>query len=88
MPFKTGLTFTYDCGEFEKNMDLALELADLMALRSEKRKRASAGRLRGLGFSNTIERAAAAGLEGAEVRFRPLRHGDAVVRLGRTRPRP
>ena len=28
MPFKTGLTFTYDSGEFEKNMDLALDLAD------------------------------------------------------------
>jgi carbon-monoxide dehydrogenase large subunit len=27
MPFKTALTFTYDCGEFEKNMDIALELA-------------------------------------------------------------
>ncbi len=25
MPFKTGLVFTYDCGEFERNMDLALE---------------------------------------------------------------
>src|SRR5215470_7211625 len=24
MPFKTSVTFTYDCGEFEKNMDLAL----------------------------------------------------------------
>ena len=21
MPFKSGLTFTYDCGEFEKNLD-------------------------------------------------------------------
>ena len=29
MPFKTGLTFTYDCGEFEKNMDLAMEAADV-----------------------------------------------------------
>src|SRR5262245_18893809 len=28
MPVKTGLTFTYDSGEFEKNMDLALELSD------------------------------------------------------------
>src|SRR5207237_4475046 len=27
MPYKTGLTFTYDCGEFEKNMDMALEMA-------------------------------------------------------------
>ena len=29
MPFKTSLTFTYDCGEFEKGMDLALKLADV-----------------------------------------------------------
>ena len=28
MPFKTGLTFTYDSGEFEKNMDMALEMSD------------------------------------------------------------
>ena len=33
MPFKTGLTFTYDCGEFEKNMDLAMELGGLRGLR-------------------------------------------------------
>ena len=31
MPFKSGLTFTYDCGEFEKNLDLALQLADARA---------------------------------------------------------
>ena len=69
MPFKTGLTFTYDCGEFEKNMDLALELADFKGFgrrREESRKR---GKLRGFGISNTIERAAAGGTEGAEVRF-------------------
>jgi aerobic carbon-monoxide dehydrogenase large subunit len=69
MPFKTALTFTYDCGEFEKNMDLALELADIKGFkrrRDESRKR---GKLRGLGISNTIERAAAGGTEGAEVRF-------------------
>ena len=24
MPFKSGLTFTYDCGEFAKNLDMAL----------------------------------------------------------------
>ena len=36
MPFKTGLTFTYDCGEFEKNMDLALELADVKGFKARK----------------------------------------------------
>jgi aerobic carbon-monoxide dehydrogenase large subunit len=68
MPFKTGLTFTYDCGEFEKNMDLALAMSDYAsfeARRAEARKR---GKLRGIGLSNSIERAAV-GFEGAEIRF-------------------
>ena len=25
MPYKTALTFTYDCGEFEKTMNMALD---------------------------------------------------------------
>jgi len=69
MPFKTSLTFTYDSGEFEKSMDMALKLADVAGFpkrRAESKKR---GMLRGLGISNTIERAAAAGFEGAEIRF-------------------
>ena len=69
MPYKTSVTFTYDCGEFEKNMDMALDAADKRGFekrRAESRKR---GKLRGFGFSNTIERSAAAGLEGAEIRF-------------------
>src|SRR6202022_1554412 len=69
MPFKSGLTFTYDCGEFEKNLDMALELADAEGF---ERRRASArrrGKLRGIGLANTIERAAAGGFEGAESRL-------------------
>ena len=69
MPFKTGLTFTYDCGEFEKNMDLALELADFKGFKRRREESRKRGKLRGLGISNTIERAAAGGTEGAEVRF-------------------
>jgi carbon-monoxide dehydrogenase large subunit len=69
MPFKTGLTFTYDSGEFEKNMDLALEMADVKGFKARKAKARKEGKLRGLGISNTIERAAAASTEGAEVRF-------------------
>jgi aerobic carbon-monoxide dehydrogenase large subunit len=69
MPFRTGLTFTYDSGEFAKNMDMALKLADadgFPARRAEAKKR---GKLRGIGFSNTIERAGAPSYEGAEIRF-------------------
>ncbi|MSP31783.1 MAG: xanthine dehydrogenase family protein molybdopterin-binding subunit [Pseudolabrys sp.] len=69
MPFKTGLTFTYDSGEFEKNMDLTLELADVKGLKARKAQARKRGRLLGFGMSNTIERAGAPSTEGAEVRF-------------------
>ena len=69
MPFKTSVTFTYDCGEFEKNMDLALEAADKSGFEARRAEARKNGKLRGFGFSNTIERSAAAGLEGAEIRF-------------------
>ena len=69
MPFKTGLTFTYDSGEFEKNMEMALALADRKGFAARKAQSKKHGKLRGLGISNTIERAAAASPEGAEIRF-------------------
>jgi carbon-monoxide dehydrogenase large subunit len=68
MPYKTPLTFTWDCGEFEKNMNLAMDLADVKGFKARKADSHKRGKLRGLGMSNTIERAAPAGLEGAEVR--------------------
>ncbi len=69
MPFKTSVTFTYDCGEFEKNLDQALEAADNKGFEKRRAEAKKRGKLRGFGFSNTIERSAAAGLEGAEIRF-------------------
>ncbi len=69
MPYKTGLVFTYDCGDFANAMDETLRMADYAgfeARRSEARKR---GKLAGIGVSFTIERSAAAGFEGAEIRF-------------------
>jgi carbon-monoxide dehydrogenase large subunit len=58
MPFKTGLVFTYDSGDFPTVMAKALEAADwagFPARRDEAKKR---GRLRGVGISNPIEIAA------------------------------
>jgi carbon-monoxide dehydrogenase large subunit len=69
MPYKTGLTFTYDSGEFEKNMDLALDLADRKGVKARKAEARKRGKLLGFGLSNTIERAGAPSTEGAEVRF-------------------
>ena len=69
MPFKTSLTFTYDSGEFEKGMDLALKMADVAGFDKRKAESKKNGKLRGFGMSNTIERAAAPSFEGAEIRF-------------------
>jgi carbon-monoxide dehydrogenase large subunit len=69
MPFKTGLTFTYDSGDFEKSMNMALELADFAGFEQRREEARKRGKLRGIGLSNTIERAAAGGFEGAEIRF-------------------
>jgi carbon-monoxide dehydrogenase large subunit len=69
MPFKTGLTFTYDTGEFEKNMDMALALGEAEGFEKRRAESKKRGKLRGLGVSNSIERAAGAGTEAAEIRF-------------------
>jgi aerobic carbon-monoxide dehydrogenase large subunit len=55
MPFKTDLTFTYDCGDFAANMNAAAQLADLKGFPGRRAESASRGRLRGLGISNPIE---------------------------------
>ena len=69
MPFKTGLTFTYDSGEFAKNLDMVLRLADVDGFAARREESRARGKLRGLGMSNTIERAGAPSYEGAEIRF-------------------
>jgi carbon-monoxide dehydrogenase large subunit len=69
MPFKTGLIFEFDCGEFEKNMDLTMEMADCAGFEGRRTEALTHGKLRGIGISNTIERAAAPGIEAAEVRY-------------------
>ncbi|MGH7055927.1 MAG: xanthine dehydrogenase family protein molybdopterin-binding subunit [Stellaceae bacterium] len=69
MPFKSGLTFTYDCGEFEKCLGKALALADAAGFEERRAESCRRGKLRGFGLSHTIERAAAGGFEAAEIRF-------------------
>jgi aerobic carbon-monoxide dehydrogenase large subunit len=72
MPFKTGLVYTYDCGEFEKNMDSALATAGYQGFEARRGEAKARGRLRGIGIANPIERAAGPpGPETAEIRFDP-----------------
>ena len=80
MPYKTALTFTYDCGEFEKTMTMALDLADYTGFGKRRDESQGRGKLRGIGISNTVEKAGSPGLEGAELRFD--RSGTATILAG------
>ena len=55
MPYDTGFTFTYDCGEFEGNMSGAAEIADYAGFKARRAEAAKRGKLRGLGIANPIE---------------------------------
>jgi len=55
MPFKTGLVFTYDCGDFARSMDLALSVAEHASFEKRRAEARTRGKLRGLGIANAIE---------------------------------
>ena len=81
MPYQSPVGPFYDCGEFEKNMDMALKLADVAGFEARKAKSKKRGRLRGLGIVNAIEQAAGpAQPEYAEIRFNPS--GTAALLMG------
>jgi carbon-monoxide dehydrogenase large subunit len=80
MPYKTPLGMTYDCGEFARNMEAALKLADVAGFASRREQARQRGKLRGIAVVNAIERAAGAQPEFAEIRFAPS--GTATVLMG------
>ena len=84
MPFKTGLVFTYDSGEFEHVMDKVLALGDWTGVAARKADAKRRGKLYGAGVASVIEVAggpAAAPFEEAmEVRFDAT--GGATLLLG------
>jgi carbon-monoxide dehydrogenase large subunit len=55
MPFKTGLVFTYDCGDFARGMEMALTLADRAGFEKRRDEARRRGKLLGLGIANPIE---------------------------------
>jgi carbon-monoxide dehydrogenase large subunit len=71
MPYDNRLGMTYDSGELEKNMDMALALADLDGFEARRRESATRGRLRGWALTNYIETSTGNPRERAEVVVRP-----------------
>lgn len=68
-PHRTAIATTIDCGRFARNIDPALEAADVPGFPARRTASAAAGRLRGLGIACFLETARGAPGEGAEVRF-------------------
>ncbi|MGG5807959.1 xanthine dehydrogenase family protein molybdopterin-binding subunit [Falsiroseomonas sp. CW058] len=84
MPFRTGLVFTYDSGDFPEGMRKALDAADWAGFPARRAAAAARGRRLGIGIANAIEIAAgpfrAVNEESAEVRFHS--DGSATLLLG------
>jgi carbon-monoxide dehydrogenase large subunit len=78
-PYKTPGGLTYDCGEFERNMDHALELADWRGFLARRAAAAKRGRLRGIGLSNYVETPVGAPLERAQITARPDGAVDVII---------
>jgi aerobic carbon-monoxide dehydrogenase large subunit len=78
MPYQTGLTFKYDCGDFGRVFERALEVADHAGFASRRAQAEAEGRLLGLGLASTVEQSAGLFDEAAELTFEP----DGTVTLG------
>jgi len=80
MPHRTALIYTYDCGDFGKNLEDCLKLADYAGFAMRRRESQARGKLRGLGISSTVEASNAGLIEHAEIRFDPT--GTVTVSVG------
>lgn len=71
LPYRNPMGLTYDSGDFQGNMDRALELADWNGFSSRREHARKAGRLAGIGMANYIEAPVGMGSERVEVTVLP-----------------
>ena len=82
-PFTTASGAGYDCGDYERALDLALDTADYKALRAEQKQRRDAGDARALGIGVSVYVEITNGLvepEFGAVEITP--EGGAILRTG------
>jgi len=86
MPFKTGLVFTYDSGNFAAIMDTATRAGDWAGFPARRAESEQRGKLRGIGLANCIEVAGgpytAPAADMADIRVAP--DGSVTVYSGTT----
>ncbi|MBC5768004.1 xanthine dehydrogenase family protein molybdopterin-binding subunit [Ramlibacter sp. GTP1] len=80
MPYRTSFRFEYDCGEFERNLDKAMELAKYAQFPQRRDEARQRGMLRGIGIAMPIEMAG--GLLADNARLTVNTHGTVTLRVG------
>ena len=90
-PYQSKLGWTYDSGDYQANLDKALEFIDYKALRKEQEEKRKKGEFMGIGISTFVEIVGAgpshtfdiAGIkmfDSAEIRIHPT--GKGILRMG------
>jgi carbon-monoxide dehydrogenase large subunit len=71
LPYRSPMGLTYDSGEFLRNMERALTLAEWDSFETRRAASRAAGRLRGIGLANYIESPVGAPRERIEITVLP-----------------
>ncbi len=79
MPYVNPIGAVYDSGEYAKNMDMVLELADWDGFPARQAESGARGRLRGLGLANYVESSTGAPKERAEITVRSDGQIDLII---------
>jgi carbon-monoxide dehydrogenase large subunit len=79
MPFETPLGLLYDSGDFERNLDDAMRVADWAGFEDRRAAAAADDKLRGIGMTNYVERTAGNWSEIAGLRLEPDGGATALV---------
>ncbi len=75
MPYTQALGLTYDTGDFLKNMEDAVAMADWTGFEARRRAARAKGRRRGIGLASYIEACSGGGPEQSTIQV----HGDGTV---------
>lgn len=79
MPYTNPLGVTYDSGQFEKSMDMALDLIDWKGFEKRRRAAKRTGRTIGIGLANYIETATGYPQERAQMSIQPEGTVDLII---------
>ena len=79
MPYTNAVGQVYDSGEYRKNMDRALEIADWDGFKQRRRAAVKRGKLLGRGFANYVESSIGAPKERAEIEVKPEGTVEVVI---------